>query len=131
MSRFSFTSVLFISSLLWFPGCNGSGLPPEIKSEAFGERRDVSNYLEQMFDAGKTNRQTLSYIEGFADLVSSNSADVESFQSLLIKLKKNRDQKKLGPMLIEMAQLIELPEKYQSRLVREGDPQPAGPPNSN
>jgi len=107
-------------------GCEKSRFTAAEKTETFAEKIEVRDYLEQLFENGKPNRKTLSYIEQFADSVSSDPGNVTAFKQLLKKAGKTRNTDDFRSLVVEMAKLVELRERWQSRLATEVDPQPNG-----
>jgi hypothetical protein len=119
-------ALTLLFSLAITTGCTQSRFTAAEKTEAFAERIEVRDYLERLFEIGKPNPRTLAYVEQFSGSVSSNPDNVASFHELLEKAKKTKKTDDFRALVVQMAKLVELSGRWQSRLATEADPQPDG-----
>jgi len=116
-------SSLFVgfASLDAAEGSSGTPIGDDLQA-----KRDVASYLGEMYDSSTAGgfslegvREKCKYIEMDVEKVSGNSEDVAAFKDLLGKLKKAKTEDKVKELCAKMAGLLELPEVWQTQLVRD------------
>ena len=106
-------------------GCSGGSGGTPI-GENLQAKRDVASYLGEMYDSSTAGgfslggvREKCKYIEMDVEKVSGNPEDVAAFKDLLGKLKKAKTEDEVKELCAKMAGLLELPEVWQTQLVRD------------
>ena len=106
-------------------GCSGGSGGTPI-GENLQAKRDVASYLGEMYDSSTAGgfslggvREKCKYIEMDVEKVSGNPEDVAAFKDLLGKLKKAKTEDEVKELCAKMAGLLDLPEVWQTQLVRD------------
>lgn len=123
--RQTFRSLVITCLLGLIVGCSGGSGGTPIGDD-LQAKRDIASYLGEMYDSSSAGgfslggvREKCKYIEMDAEKVSGNSEDVAAFKDLLGKLKKSKTEDEVKELCAKMAGLLDLPEVWQTQLVRD------------
>ena len=106
-------------------GCSGQNrISVAVPPEAIDDRIELAIAISEAHDSEETGAfgpDFLKRLEEAAETISSNPSDIENYKSCLDELKKVKqdDFEKIAALTAKLAGCLEIPEKFQTPLVRE------------